>query len=216
MNNLMRMRMFSDDGGNRRDRMPDRYGTEPWAEDRRYNRRGNYSMDYDGMEDSYDQQSEYDRPNRQIGFYQQQQNRRMGMPKGDMRRHQKVKAGGTFWMNGGGDEDEEGQPLDMETAREWVDHMENEDPEHPRGEKWSPEELKLIAQKNGIPADGEKFIEFYAVMNYMYSDFYPVYKEFKPGDERQFFAAMARCWMRDKDAVGNKTAKYYHTIAKKQ
>lgn len=104
--------------------------------------------------------------------------------------------------------------LTKEQAREWVNSMENEDHEHPEGETWSMEEVKEFAKKRGVETEGQKMIDFYAIMNAMYSDYSKVAEEF--GVEKpEFFAAMAKAFLDDKDAVKNKAAVYYHCIVEK-
>lgn len=104
--------------------------------------------------------------------------------------------------------------LTKEQAREWVNSMENEDHEHPEGETWSMEEVKEFAKKRGVETEGQKMIDFYAIMNAMYSDYSKVAEEFGV-EEPEFFAAMAKAFLDDKDAVKNKAAVYYHCIVEK-
>lgn len=103
--------------------------------------------------------------------------------------------------------------MNQHTAERWVDDMEGSDPAHPMGGKWTPEQVKPYAQKYGFPTDGDKFWEFYAIMNAMYSDNFETAKEFnlvKP----EFFASLAKSWLNDKDAVPNKAWMYYECIVK--
>lgn len=127
---------------------------------------------------------------------------------GQQREHgQPLRAGGTFLMEPA----QEPIPFDRQAAEEWVEHMENSDPSHPRGGKWTPDDLKPLARKLGFPEDGEKFWEFYAMMNAMYSDYAPVAKKFGIVSP-EFYACMAKAWMEDKDAKDDKTALYYKYI----
>ena len=105
------------------------------------------------------------------------------------------------------------EKLTKEKAKEWVESMENEDESHPEGGKWTMEEVKPYAQKVGISVEGQKFIDFYAMMNAMYSDYYKVAKEFNVANP-DFFAKMAKAWIDDSDAVKGKTAIYYDYIVK--
>ena len=118
-----------------------------------------------------------------------------------------IRAGGTFWM----DAPEKKHKLTKEQAEEWVSEMDNEDPSHPEGGKWTMEEVKPLAQKYEIPTDGQKFIDFYAMMNAMYSDYYKVAKKYGVANP-DFFAEMAKAFVCDKDAKKNKTALYYDYI----
>lgn len=109
---------------------------------------------------------------------------------------------------------DEPMPFDRETAEEWVAGMENEDKAHPRGGKWKPEMLKPLAQKYGIPTDGPRFWEFYAMVNAMYSDYSEVAKKFGVTSP-DFYVCMAKAFMDDKDAEDDKVARYYEYIVKK-
>lgn len=122
-------------------------------------------------------------------------------------RRKPVRAGGTFWM----DAPKKSEKLTRAKAEEWVENMENEDPAKPEGGKWTMEQVKPIAQKLGIQPDTQKFIDFYAMMNAMYSDYYEVAKKFNVATP-DFFAEMAKAFVCDKDAVKNKTAMYYEYI----
>lgn len=104
------------------------------------------------------------------------------------------------------------EKLTMEEAAEWVEGMKNTDPDHPTGEKWTMEQIKPIATKHGFTTP-DKQIEFWAVMNMMYSDYYETAK--KHGvSTMDFYADMAKAWMHDKDAVENKTAAYIEYCTK--
>lgn len=103
--------------------------------------------------------------------------------------------------------------MDRETAEYWVENMENEDQRQPTGGKWEPEFMKTMAQKLGVPTEGEKFWEFYAMTNAMYSDYSEVLKKYGTTNPMAF-AEMAKAWMNDKDAVDEKTMIYYECIVK--
>ena len=105
------------------------------------------------------------------------------------------------------------EKMTRELAEEWVGSMEGSDPAKPHGPKWSADQVKPIATKYGIPTEGERFWEFYAVMNAMYSDYYPVAKKYNTMTP-EFFADMAMAFISDKDAVPNKTMMYYECIVK--
>lgn len=105
-------------------------------------------------------------------------------------------------------------PFDRETAEEWVKNMHNEDKSHPKGGKWTVEQLKPLAQKCGIPSEGKKFWEFYAMTNAMYSDYSEVARKFGITSP-EFYAFMAKAFIDDKDAEDNKVSLYYECIAKK-
>lgn len=148
-----------------------------------------------------DQERESDyRTSRQIGFGAE--NRMNAMEDGQERHMQR----GAYSM----------QPMSFnrETAMEWVNSMENEDKAHPRGGKWKPEMLKPLAQKHGIPTEGPKFWEFYAMVNAMYSDYSEVAKKFNIVSP-DYYVCMAKAFMDDKDAEDDKVARYYEYIVKK-
>lgn len=128
---------------------------------------------------------------------------------------QEAEVGGTMWMQPvERHHHKEEVMLDRETAEKWVREMDNEDPSRPTGARWSMEEIKPYAVKYGIKPDSEKYIEFYAMMNAMYSDYCEVAKKHNVNNP-DFYAAMAKAWMEDKDAVHNKTAMYYECCVEK-
>lgn len=102
-------------------------------------------------------------------------------------------------------------PLTREKAEEWVESMKGEGSE---GETWSMEEIEEIAKKHSMPMQEEKLVELYAVMNMLASDYYKVAEEFDVLED-DFFVAMAKAFINDKDAVKNKVSIYYDCIAKK-
>ncbi|MBQ8618232.1 MAG: hypothetical protein IJ418_12110 [Clostridia bacterium] len=106
------------------------------------------------------------------------------------------------------------KPLTMDTAEKWVRSMKNEDENREKGECWSIDEVKEIAEKMGMPTEGKKLIEFYAAINAMYSDYYKVAEKFDLVED-DFFAEMAKAFIEDKDAVKDKVAAYYQYIVKK-
>lgn len=120
-----------------------------------------------------------------------------------------IKFGGMVSMSGG----KGSMKMTREMAEEWVDSMEGDDPAKPSGGKWTPEQIKPVAQKYGVPTEGDRFWTFYAVMNAMYSDYYSVAKKHNALNQ-DFFADMAMAFINDKDAVRNKAAVYYECIAK--
>ena len=99
-------------------------------------------------------------------------------------------------------------------AENWVAGLQNEDAAKPRGGKWTPEQVKPYAQKQGIKPDGEPGLEFWAVMNAMYSDYYDVAKRYNVASP-DFFADMAKAFLTDKDAMEGKAARYYKSIVRK-
>lgn len=98
------------------------------------------------------------------------------------------------------------EQLTDEIATAWVGKMKNADPEHTTGAKWSREIIKPLAIKHGFTTP-EQQLEFWAVINMMYSDYAETAK--KHGvSTLDFFADMAKSWMKDPDGVKHKTAAY--------
>lgn len=145
------------------------------------------------------------------------------MPSTDYRTSRQIGFGAMNAMGGEYEHQEhamgrsEGKPMefDRETAEHWVRSMRNEDKAHPVGGKWSPDMLKPLAQKYGIPTEGKKFWEFYAMTNAMYSDYGEVARKFGITSP-EFYVCMAKAWMDDKDANPDKTRLYYEYIVEKE
>lgn len=108
-------------------------------------------------------------------------------------------------------DDHEGHPLSKEEAMKWVHGMHGEDPAVTMGGKWDMEQMKSVAIKYGVPTEGERFWEFWAVMNSLYSDYYGVAAKYGTLNP-DFFADMAMAFINDRDAVKGKTARYYECI----
>lgn len=119
--------------------------------------------------------------------------------------------GGTFNMTSGGGK---AQKLTKQMAEEWVDSMESEDSEKPEGETFTMEHARQLAKKIGYETEGQKAIDFYAILNAVYSDYCKVAEKYDV-DEPEFYACMAKAWLEDKDAVRNKAGAYYQHIVKK-
>lgn len=129
---------------------------------------------------------------------------------GGRKEHEPVRFGGMIAMEGG----KGSRKMTREMAEEWTESMQGSDPNKPSGAKWAPEQIKPIATKYGIPTEGERFWEFFAVMNAMYSDYYAVAKKYNTLTP-EFFADLAMAFISDKDAVENKAAMYYEYIVEK-
>lgn len=100
-------------------------------------------------------------------------------------------------------------PLTMEQADAWVSRMENGD--GTRGAYWTYDEIMSKAPAfNVLPKD---VLEFWVVVNMLHSDYCEVAKRFGV-DHAEFYAAMAKAWMHDKDAAENKTARYEQCVVK--
>lgn len=121
-----------------------------------------------------------------------------------------IRFGGMVSMRGG--KDKSHQKMTREMAEQWVEGMQGDDPAKPHGGKWTADQVKPIATKYGIPTEGDRFWEFYAIMNAMYSDYYMVAKKYNALTP-DFFADLAMAFISDKDAVKNKSVVYYECIA---
>ena len=104
--------------------------------------------------------------------------------------------------------------ITRETAEAWVSGLQRDDPAYPNGGKWTMDQVKPVAQKYGVPTDGEKFFEFWAVMNALYADYYGVAKKYNVLSA-DFFADLTMAFLHDLDAVDGKAGAYYRHIAKK-
>lgn len=95
-----------------------------------------------------------------------------------------------------------------EMAEEWTKHMQNADKTH--GAHWTMEQTKQVLAQRKLECDP---IEFYAVLNAMYSDYSDVAK--KHGvNNMDFYADLAKAWLCDKDSVEDKAAAYFEYIVK--
>lgn len=146
-----------------------------------------------------------------------------GMPESDYRSSRQIGFGAEGRMSGdrersehmmGRSEHMHPMRFDRQTAEDWVQSMENEDKAQPRGGKWKPDMLKPLAQKHGIPTEGPRFWEFYAMVNAMYSDYSEVAKKFGITSP-DYYVCMAKAFMDDKDAEDDKVARYYEYIVRK-
>ena len=97
----------------------------------------------------------------------------------------------------------------------WESEMKNED--GTRGAHFRTEQVKRACEQAGI--DCEEFGEdiFCLAMNMMYSDYYKVAKKYG-ADRPEFYADMAKAFLRDKDFDGKPEEKlylYYKAIVEK-
>lgn len=95
-----------------------------------------------------------------------------------------------------------------EMAEEWTKNMENADKTH--GAHWTMEQTKQVLAQRKLECDP---IEFYAILNAMYSDYSDVAK--KHGvNNMDFYADLAKAWLNDKDSVEDKAAAYFEYVVK--
>ena len=129
-------------------------------------------------------------PARQIGF-ERVENHYGGAHGG---RHQ---MGGASGMSEG---------MDERTAKEWTRQMRNDDGS--TGEHWTMDQVKQLMAQKGIKHDP---VEFYAILNAMYSDYCKVAKKHNV-NTIDFYVDIAKAWLDDKDAVPDKAMAYYECI----
>lgn len=96
--------------------------------------------------------------------------------------------------------------LDERTAKEWTERMHNDD--GTSGEHWNMGQVKQLVNQRGIKHSP---VEFYAVLNAVYSDYCKVAKKHNVNN-MDFYVDMAKAWLDDKDAVPDKAAAYYECI----
>lgn len=100
--------------------------------------------------------------------------------------------------------------LTKEEAEEWVDQMRTKDGRP--GKRWTYDEIRQYAGNYGVTGE-QKVIDFFVVLNLMYSDYCHVAKKLGV-DSMEFYAGMAKAFMDDPDAAEGKLAKYREYIAK--
>lgn len=98
--------------------------------------------------------------------------------------------------------------LTRETAMEWTGDMVNAD--GTTGPHWSMEQVRQVMEQRGIDCDP---LEFYAVLNAVYSDYCAVAKRHGV-NKPEFYIDMAKAWIDDQDAAKGKAARYFHYIVK--
>lgn len=97
-----------------------------------------------------------------------------------------------------------------EEAEKWVRSM--RDPDGKPLEPVSMTKVQAIAPTYGATTP-EEVLELWVVVNMMRSDNLDVGQKYA-GDAVEFYAALARDWLRDKDAVPDKLEKYRRHIVK--
>lgn len=133
---------------------------------------------------------------RQIGFRQERGERaRMG----GGGRGEKMEMGGAEEMEGEMDED---------TAEEWMESLENED--GTKGPHWKMEQTERLMEQRGIECDP---VEFWCAINIMYSDYSKVARAHGV-NKVEFYADLAKAFLKDKDAVDGKLMVYYECVVK--
>ena len=99
------------------------------------------------------------------------------------------------------------EPLDRKTAQEWVRGMHHADGSS--GEHWTYEQTTQVLKQRNLDCDP---VDFYAILNAMWSDYSKVAERFGV-NMLDFWAEMAKAFLKDKDAKPDKAALYYECIA---
>lgn len=102
----------------------------------------------------------------------------------------------------------EDMKLTPELAKEWTSRMKNGD--GTTGAHWTMEQTKQLMQQRGINVAP---VEFFAVLNSVYSDYCNVAKKHNVHNI-DFYIDITKAWLDDKDAVPDKAAAYYECVVK--
>ena len=103
----------------------------------------------------------------------------------------------------------DGEELTEEMAHEWMEGLQNSD--GTKGAHWTMEQTKQVMTQHGIKLDP---LEFWVVINSIYADYGKVLQRHNM-NKVDVYADLARAWIDDKDAVGNKAAAYFEHIVRK-
>lgn len=104
---------------------------------------------------------------------------------------------------------QETEPLSEKRIEKWVNGMVNED--GTKGAHFGRDQAKLLRSAHCPQCDE---LEFYAVINMMYSDYCKVAKQLNT-DRPEFYAHMAKAFLADQDAEPDKLSLYMQYIAGK-
>lgn len=90
--------------------------------------------------------------------------------------------------------------LTEKEAKYYVDMMENENPSHPKGGKWTKAQTLQAFEQMGYPKSSARYSEngVYYACNMVYSDYYPMYE-----DEDEKYLEHAYLFLNDKDYKGH-------------
>lgn len=163
------------------------------------------------MEMNYPRQGDESRPMNRIGFDGDEHRPRMDH---DYRQDAEYRRMGEMNHHGGseqmaGMESSKMLPkFNREMALEWTGSMENSD--GTSGPHWSMEQTNRVMSQKGIQCDP---LEFWAVMNAIYSDDSAVAKKHNV-NTIDYYVDRAKAWLEDKDAVKNKASAYFTYIVK--
>lgn len=101
---------------------------------------------------------------------------------------------------------EKSDKLDEKTIEKWMRGLHNED--GTVGPHWTKEQTTQVMRQKNIDCDEN---DFYVAMNMMYSDYYNAAKK-ASANNVDFYVNMAKAFLDDKDAGGNKLKLYYDHI----
>ena len=108
---------------------------------------------------------------------------------------------------GHGSSHEQYGEMDEQTARHWVRKMRNAD--GTPSPHWQPEQVEPLRMQH-CPDCGKW--EFWACMNMMYADYCTTAKKMGV-DKPEFYAGMAKAFLEDEDAKGDKLMRYMKAVA---
>ena len=80
------------------------------------------------------------------------------------------------------------------------------------GEKWNIENTTQVGNDIGIDWNKISKVDFYFVMNMVYSDFYNFATKLEFQDDAKFYAYMAKDWLCDVDVPNKKLYKYIFNV----
>lgn len=99
-----------------------------------------------------------------------------------------------------------GKKLNREMAEQWVSKMK------PMA-KWTFEDTTGVLKSKGLNIDP---VDFYVVMNMMYSDYNHTFEDYINEDEiLNFYVEMTKNFLRDEDSASDKLYNYWKNITKK-
>lgn len=93
-----------------------------------------------------------------------------------------------------------------EEAQKWTKKMKNSDGSS--GPHWDMTQTNTLRERHNIDVDP---VEFYVAVNMMYSDYCAVAKKYG-ADNSEFYAMMAKAFLKDKDAGPDKLKNYFEEV----
>lgn len=106
-----------------------------------------------------------------------------------------------------------GENLSKELAEEIVKSMSvTDDSSRENGQKWNMDQTSSIGAEVGVDWNKIAKINFYVVMNMMYSDFRRTAEKVEYEDDPKFYAYLAKDWLCDDDAPSDKLFRYIFKV----